>query len=66
MEKRLPMTLGKAIDKYIEAKTATLSPSTIRGYKAMRRNYFPGIIDKNVSNQDLRYILGLPTGQHDD
>ena len=20
----------------------------------------------NVSNQDLRYILGLPTGQHDD
>lgn len=39
LEKRVPLTLGKAIDKYIETKTATLSPSTIRGYKSVRRNY---------------------------
>ena len=50
MEKRLPLTLGKAIDKYIETKTATLSPSTIRGYKSVRRNYFPDIIDENISD----------------
>lgn len=50
MEKRLPLTLGKAIDKYIETKTATLSPSTIRGYKSVRRNHFPGIIDENISD----------------
>ena len=50
MEKRVPLTLGRAIDKYIEAKTATLSPSTIRGYKSVRRNYFPSIIDENISD----------------
>lgn len=50
MEKRLPLTLGRAIDKYIEAKTATLSPSTIRGYKSVRRNYFPDIINENISD----------------
>ena len=50
MEKRVPLTLGSAIDKYIEAKTATLSPSTIRGYMSVRRNYFPSIIDKNISD----------------
>lgn len=50
MEKRVPLTLGNAIDKYIEAKSATLSPSTIRGYKSVRRNYFPEIIDENISD----------------
>jgi len=50
MEKRVPLTLGNAIDKYIEVKTATLSPSTIRGYKSVRRNYFPDIIDENISD----------------
>lgn len=50
MEKRVPLTLGRAIDKYIEAKTSTLSPSTIRGYMSVRRNYFPSIIDENISD----------------
>ena len=27
MEKRLPLTVGKAMDKYIEEKTGVLSPS---------------------------------------
>ena len=49
-EERVPLTLGKAIEKYIEAKTATLSPSTIRGYNAIRRNYFSDIIDRNISD----------------
>lgn len=60
MEKRVPLTLGRAIDKYIEAKTATLSPSTIRGYKAVRRNYFPDIIDKNISDltqMDIQFAM---------
>ena len=32
------VTLGKAIDNYIGSKTNVLSPSTIRGYKAVRDN----------------------------
>ena len=50
MEKRLPMTVGRAMDKYIEEKAGVLSPSTIRGYKAIRRNYFQDIMDTNISD----------------
>lgn len=32
------MTLGQAIDKYIESKSNILSPSTIRGYRSIERN----------------------------
>lgn len=32
------MTVGEAIDKYIESKDAVLSPSTIRSYKSIRAN----------------------------
>lgn len=44
--KRLPQkaapapTLKSAIDSYIKAKSNTLSPSTIRGYRAIQRNNF--------------------------
>lgn len=30
------LTVGEAIDRYIESKDAVLSPSTIRGYKSLR------------------------------
>lgn len=39
------MTVGKAIDKYIESKTNILSPTTISGYREIRRNKFKGIMD---------------------
>lgn len=32
------MTVGEAIDRYIESKDAVLSPSTIRGYQSIREN----------------------------
>lgn len=31
------MTVGQAIDRYIESKDAVLSPSTLRGYKSIRK-----------------------------
>ena len=37
------MTVGEAIDKYIESKDSVLSPSTIKGYKNMRKNAFGAI-----------------------
>lgn len=40
------MTLGQAIDKYIESKSNILSPSTIRGYTDVRRVAFKDIMDR--------------------
>lgn len=34
------MTVGEAIDRYIESKSNVLSPSTVREYKQTRRNAF--------------------------
>lgn len=49
-DKRSPskMTVGDAIDQYIESKSNILSPSTIRGYTVMRNNYLKSIIDKPI------------------
>jgi len=38
--KPLNITVGQAIDRYIELKSNILSPSTIKAYKAVRRNNF--------------------------
>ena len=43
------MTLGQAIDKYIETKDAVLSPSTISAYKKMRKFCFQEIMDVQLS-----------------
>lgn len=34
------MTLGEALDKYIELRTPVISPATVRGYKKIRNNCF--------------------------
>ena len=50
-ESRAPkdMTLREAIDEYIEMREATLSPSTIRGYKIIRDNRFDMVMDKTIN-----------------
>jgi len=55
-EKRIPMTVGKAIDKYIESKEKVLSPSTIIAYKKIRRNDLQSIMDINISDLDQFHI----------
>lgn len=50
LEKRLPMTVGRAMDQYIAEKSGVLSPSTIRGYKSVRKNYFQDLMDINISD----------------
>lgn len=35
--KRSPLTVGEAIDQYIESKNAVLSPSTVAGYQRIRK-----------------------------
>lgn len=60
-EKKIPLTLGAAIDKFIESKSSVLSPSTIRGYTTIRNNHFPTIINKNISeltSDDIQLAIG--------
>ena len=62
MEKRIPMTVGKAIDRYIQEKTGTLSPSTLQGYKTIRKNYLQEIMKINLSDLsqgDIQMAVGI-------
>lgn len=45
------MTVGQAIDRYIESKSNVLSPSTISGYIRQRKNVLQSIM--NVSLESL-------------
>ena len=47
-KKAYSVTLGKAIDSYIDSVRNVLSPSTIMGYKSMRRNRFKAYMDKRI------------------
>ena len=44
------MTVGQAIDAYIESKSAVLSPSTILGYKKIRKNVLQDIMDVKLED----------------
>lgn len=46
---KLP-ALGDAIDAYIANRDAVLSPSTIRGYKTIRKTRFTNMMDQSLSN----------------
>ncbi len=54
------MTMGEALDRYIEMKSAVLSPSTIRGYKQIRNQYLDGIMGidfKSLKNEKIQLEL---------
>ena len=42
------LTVGDAIDRYIESKDAVLSPSTVAGYKRIRVNAMQDIMGKDI------------------
>lgn len=50
------MTLSEAIDKYIEFKGGTLSPSTIRGYRNVQKNNFPSIMCMKLNKLTVNSI----------
>ena len=49
-EKKASLTVGMAIDRYISEKKGVLSPSTVRGYLAIRKNYLQSIMNMNLYN----------------
>ncbi len=59
-EKKAPFTIGKAIDQYIDSKQKTLSPSTILGYKRIRKNLFQSLMDVHLdelTQEDIQYAV---------
>ena len=50
------MTLYEAIDKYISASDAVLSPSTITGYRVIQRNAFRTIMHLKLSKIDREVL----------
>lgn len=51
------MTVGEAIDAYIRSKENVLSPTTIRGYQANRKNHLQGIMHislRDLTNRDIQ------------
>ena len=45
----LSVTLGTAIDNYIDARRGVCSPSTITGYEKIRAQYFQGLMSTRLS-----------------
>lgn len=43
------LTVGEAVDRYIESKDAVLSPATVAGYKRIRKNALQGLMDMRLS-----------------
>ena len=58
LEKKKPkaVTLETAIDEYIDSKSNTLSPSTIRGYDQVKRLRFKGIMKRDIYKLTKRDI----------
>lgn len=50
MQSPAQLTVGEAMDRYTENKSAILSPETIRGYKKIRKNTLQGIINTRLSD----------------
>lgn len=50
------ITLTKALDVYIEARSNVLSPSTINGYREIQRNRFPDLMAMQVKNIDEQAV----------
>ena len=42
------MTIGEAIDRYIDSKDGVLSPTTINEYRRMRRRYMQGLMSVRI------------------
>lgn len=47
-DRKKALTLKSAIEEYIESKSNTLSPSTIRGYEQVKKNRFTGLMGRNI------------------
>ena len=57
---RISPTVRFAVDQYIENRSAVLSPSTIRGYRTVQKDYFSpldNMIVADLTNQDIQRLI---------
>lgn len=54
-----PRTLRQEIDKYIAARSNTLSPLTIRGYRIIQKNRFQALLDRAPAQVDPAEYQGI-------
>lgn len=50
------MTVGEAIDRYIESKENVLSPSTIRSYRSYRKSYLQALMGVELEDLDNKIV----------
>lgn len=59
------MTLGEAIDQYIDSRSMILSPQTVREYRKTRRHYLSGIMDtklRRLKQNDIQREINREAG----
>ena len=59
-QQRCTLTLTDAIDRYISARPK-LSPSTIRGYRVIQRNMFPGAMTNTLDSIKWQSVIDAET-----
>lgn len=52
------LTLGEAYSSYIAAREGVLSPSTVRGYIALKRNSFPMLMPRPINSLTSEQVQG--------
>lgn len=57
-------TLGGVVDEYISEVSPVLSPSTVRGYKQIRANYFKGFFDKLPHKVNFQQMINTEYKLH--
>ena len=67
LQKKRSLTLGAAIDIYLEENKNRLSPATLRPYQSNRKNQLQGIMGENIYSAEFNpvgYVLGSMTGKN--
>lgn len=54
-ERHEPLTVGAAIDRYLSDNSRVLSPSTIKGYKSVRKHRFQALMGKDVHDPAVNW-----------
>ena len=61
------ITVGQAIEKYIDLKSNILSPSTIKGYRSMKRNNLQSLMHIPLimlTNQEVQKAINIEAVNH--
>lgn len=61
------MTVGEAIDRYIDSKDGVLSPTTVNEYRKMRKNYLQEIMKiqlDRLTQEDIQRAVTEEAGRH--